>query len=120
VKIRIGFGLGTRTLTNDASAFGPFVDALERLGFDSLWLSERLTGEAPDPLVALAYAAGRTERAISDSVENADIKEESFVALSGENSPAAAAQTINCRYRQIGFVIRRSAWSDIRRRHTKS
>ncbi len=62
MRIRIGFGLGTRTLTNDASAFGPFVDILERLGFDSLWVSERLTGEAPDPLVALAYAAGRSER----------------------------------------------------------
>ena len=35
---------------------------LERLRFDSLWLSERLTGEAPDPLVALAYAAGRTKK----------------------------------------------------------
>ncbi len=61
MKVRIGFGLGTRTLTNDAATFGPFVDTLERLRFDSLWLSERLTGEAPDPLVALAFAAGRTE-----------------------------------------------------------
>ncbi len=62
VKIRIGFGLGTRTLTNDAATFGPFVDTLARLRFDSLWLSERLTGDAPDPLVALAFAAGRTEK----------------------------------------------------------
>ncbi len=62
MKIRIGFGLGTRTLTNDAASFGPFVDTLERLHFDSLWLSERLTGDAPDPLVALAFAAGRTEK----------------------------------------------------------
>ena len=61
-KIRIGFGLGTRTLTNDADTFGAFVDVLERLHFDSLWLSERLTGDAPDPLVALAYAAGRTKK----------------------------------------------------------
>ncbi len=59
-KVRIGFGLGTRTLTNDADTFAPFVDTLERLHFDSLWLSERLTGDAPDPLVALAFAAGRT------------------------------------------------------------
>jgi probable F420-dependent oxidoreductase len=62
VKVRIGFGLGTRTLTNDAETFGAFVDVLERLRFDSLWLSERLTGDAPDPLVALAYAAGRTKK----------------------------------------------------------
>src|SRR5204862_442135 len=38
------------------------VDALERLGFDSLWLSERITGPAPDPLVGLAVAAGRTRK----------------------------------------------------------
>jgi probable F420-dependent oxidoreductase len=62
VKVRIGFGLGTQTLTGDAGRFGPFVDALERRGFDSLWLSERLTTPAPDPLIALAVAAGRTER----------------------------------------------------------
>jgi probable F420-dependent oxidoreductase len=61
MKIRIGFGLGTRTLTN-GDTFGPFVDDLERLGFDSLWLSERITGPAPDPVVGLAYAAGRTTR----------------------------------------------------------
>jgi probable F420-dependent oxidoreductase len=62
VKVRIGFGLGTQTLTGDSGRFGPFVDTLERRGFDSLWLSERLTTVAPDPLIALAVAAGRTER----------------------------------------------------------
>lgn len=62
MKVRIGFGLGTHTLTNDGSSFGALVDALEDLRFDSLWLSERLTGDAPDPLTALAYAAGRTAR----------------------------------------------------------
>jgi probable F420-dependent oxidoreductase len=62
MKIRIGYGLGTRTVTNEGDGFGSFVDDLERLGFDSLWLSERVSGEAPDPLVALAYAAGRTTR----------------------------------------------------------
>lgn len=62
VKIRIGFGLGTQTSLGDPARFCSFVDALERHGVDSLWLSERLTGSAPDPLVALAVAAGRTER----------------------------------------------------------
>ena len=62
MKIRVGFGLGTRSFTNDHSTFDPFVDSLEELGFDSLWLSERLGGECPDPLVGLAYAAGRTQR----------------------------------------------------------
>lgn len=60
-RVRIGFGFGTRTRLNDAG-FGLVVDALERLGFDSLWLSERIGGEAPDPLVGMAFAAGRTAR----------------------------------------------------------
>jgi probable F420-dependent oxidoreductase len=62
MKIRIGYGLGTRTVTNDTDSFGRFVDDLERLRFDSLWLSERISGEAPDPLIALAYAAARTTK----------------------------------------------------------
>jgi probable F420-dependent oxidoreductase len=61
VKVRIGYGFGTRTSLNDGS-FGVVVDALESLRFDSLWLSERIGGEAPDPLVGMAYAAGRTTR----------------------------------------------------------
>ena len=48
MKVRIGFGLGTRSLTND-DRFGPFVDDLERLRFDSLWLSERIGGSRPTP-----------------------------------------------------------------------
>ena len=61
MKVRIGFGLGTRTNLNDGS-FGVVVDELERLDFDSLWMSERISAEAPDPLVAMAYGAGRTTR----------------------------------------------------------
>ncbi len=60
-RVRIGYALGTRTHLND-SGFGTVVDALEELGFDSLWLSERIGGAAPDPLVGMAYAAGRTTR----------------------------------------------------------
>ncbi len=62
MKIRIGFGLGTRSFTNDHTTFDPFVDSLENLGFDSLWLSERLGGECPDPIVGMAYAAARTKK----------------------------------------------------------
>ena len=54
VKIRIGYGFGTRTKLND-ERFAEAVDALEELRFDSLWLSERLGGEAPDPIVGMAY-----------------------------------------------------------------
>jgi len=61
VKVRIGYGFGVRTRLND-DGFATVVDALERLRFDSLWLSERLAGEAPDPLVAMAFAAGRTTK----------------------------------------------------------
>ncbi len=61
MKVRIGFGLGVRTRLND-TGFATVVDALERLRFDSLWLSERLSGDAPDPLVGMAFAAGRTTR----------------------------------------------------------
>jgi probable F420-dependent oxidoreductase len=61
MKVRIGLGLGTVT-SLDAALFAALVDACEALGFDSLWLSERLTGPGPDPLVALSVAAGRTER----------------------------------------------------------
>ncbi|MEX2626605.1 MAG: TIGR03854 family LLM class F420-dependent oxidoreductase [Ilumatobacteraceae bacterium] len=59
MKVRIGVGLGTRTELHDES-FGLVVDVLEQHGFDSLWLSERISGPAPDPLVAMAYGAGRT------------------------------------------------------------
>jgi probable F420-dependent oxidoreductase len=62
VKVRVGYGLGTSGMTGEAERFGPFVDALEQHGFDSLWLSERVTGPAPDPLVAIAFAAGRTRK----------------------------------------------------------
>jgi probable F420-dependent oxidoreductase len=61
VKVRIGFGLGVDTHLND-DGFARCVDALEELHFDSLWLSERVGGHAPDPIVGCAFAAGRTVR----------------------------------------------------------
>lgn len=62
VKVRIGFGLGTQGLPGGQAAFLRLVDDLERLRFDSLWLSERASSSAPDPMIGLAIAAGRTER----------------------------------------------------------
>lgn len=62
MKIRIGYGLGTGSLTNDQERFGHFVDELERLRFDSLWVSERISGHSPDPVVAMAFCAGRTKK----------------------------------------------------------
>lgn len=60
MKVRVGYGLGTGAF--DPGEFADLVDGLEGLGFDSLWLSERLTGPALDPMTALAVAAGRTRK----------------------------------------------------------
>lgn len=61
MKVRVGYGLGTRA-SSDPERFGALVTGLERRGFDSLWLSERVTGDCPDPIVGLAVAAGLTTR----------------------------------------------------------
>jgi len=82
MKVRIGFGLGTAT-SADGGRFGDLVDGLEGLGYDSLWLSERLTANAPDPLVALAVAAGRTRRLKLGT---------SVLVLPGRNPVVAAKQ----------------------------
>ncbi|HXY92491.1 MAG TPA: LLM class flavin-dependent oxidoreductase [Acidimicrobiia bacterium] len=62
MKTRIGFGAGTAGLADGGARFGELVDALERNGFDSVWCSERATGATPDPIAALAFAAGRTRK----------------------------------------------------------
>lgn len=61
MKIRVGFGLGVRTTLNDTS-FLDVVDALESLRYDSLWVSERIGSECPDPVVAMSMAAARTKK----------------------------------------------------------
>ena len=62
MKIRVGFGLGARTGVDDAERYRLLVDELERLHFDSLWVSERIGSPGPDPLVAMSIAAARTSR----------------------------------------------------------
>jgi len=62
MKIRVGFGLGARTGVDDQPRYRLMVDELERLQFDSLWVSERITAPGPDPIVAMSIAAARTER----------------------------------------------------------
>lgn len=62
MKIRIGYGLGTGSMTTDPDRFGSLVDNLERLRFDSLWLSERINGPALDPVVGMTFAIARTKR----------------------------------------------------------
>jgi probable F420-dependent oxidoreductase len=46
----------------DDPVLPPFVDELERLGFDTVWLSDIPMGAQVDPLIGLAVAAGRTTR----------------------------------------------------------
>ena len=61
MKVRVGYGLGNlRSL--DGERLGSLAAAIERHGFDSLWLSERISGPAPDPMLGLTFAAARTSR----------------------------------------------------------
>ncbi|HKY16266.1 MAG TPA: TIGR03619 family F420-dependent LLM class oxidoreductase [Microthrixaceae bacterium] len=62
MKVRVGFGLGARTGVDDQARYRLLVDELERLRFDSLWVSERIGAPGPDPTVAMAMAAARTDR----------------------------------------------------------
>ena len=62
MKVRIGYGLGASQGVGNAASFATLVDGLEENGFDSLWLSERVSGPAPDPIIGLAVAAGRTAK----------------------------------------------------------
>src|SRR5262245_66295200 len=60
MKIRIGVGAGGASATPEALA--ELVTGLDELGFDSLWLSEVLTGPVLDPVVGLAWAAASNPR----------------------------------------------------------
>ncbi len=61
MKVRIGYGLGNLRPLSGA-ALGALAEGIERNGFDSLWLSERISGPAPDPVLALTFAAARTRK----------------------------------------------------------
>jgi probable F420-dependent oxidoreductase len=60
MKVRIGVGTGGAAATPETLA--EIVAGLDDLGFDSLWLSEVLTGPVPDPLVGLAWAGAANPR----------------------------------------------------------
>jgi probable F420-dependent oxidoreductase len=60
MKVRIGVGAGGSSATPEALA--ELVEGLDDLGFDSLWLSEVLTGPVLDPLVGLAWAGASNPR----------------------------------------------------------
>jgi probable F420-dependent oxidoreductase len=58
MKVRIGVAVGA--LPPDR--FGPLLDDLDALGFDSVWLPESFQRGGIDPLVGLAFAAARVGR----------------------------------------------------------
>src|SRR3989442_5195101 len=60
MKIRIGVGAAGASSTPEALA--ELVTGLDELGFDSLWLSEVLTGPVVDPVVGLAWAGASNPR----------------------------------------------------------
>ena len=63
MKVRVGFGFGVSAAGGlDAQAFWSVIDALEEQGWDSLWLSERATGDVAGPIAGLAAVAGRTRK----------------------------------------------------------
>lgn len=62
MKVRIGYGLGVQGIPGDGETYGRLIDDLERLDYDSVWFSERINGNAPDPGSAMAFAAGRTSK----------------------------------------------------------
>ena len=58
MKIRIGVGAASST----PAALAELVTGIDQLGFDSLWLSEVLTGPVLDPMVGLAWAGASNPR----------------------------------------------------------
>ena len=60
MKIRIGVGAAGASSTPET--LDELVRGLDDLGFDSLWVSEVLTGPVLDPVVSLAWAAASNPR----------------------------------------------------------
>ena len=63
MSVKVGIQLNAvNNPLESGERFWTVVDACERLGFDSIWLSERPSGPVPDSIAALAAIAGRTRR----------------------------------------------------------
>ena len=82
MKVRVGYA-GTALAGVGGREFAGFVDALEDLGFDSLWLSERMSAPRLDVVSALAFAAARTTH----------LKLGSSVSVLPGRNPAEVAKT---------------------------
>lgn len=81
MKVRIGVGTGGAGLGGPELA--ALADELDALHFDSLWLSEVLTGPGVDPLIGLAWAGAR----------NPHLKLGTTMLLPGRNPIRLAGQT---------------------------
>lgn len=63
MKVRVGFGFGTTAAGGlDGARWLETIDSLERLRWDSVWFSERISLGVPDPLALMAAVAARTTR----------------------------------------------------------
>ncbi|MDH3683250.1 MAG: LLM class flavin-dependent oxidoreductase [Acidimicrobiia bacterium] len=61
MKVRIGVAAGAGA-TDDPAGFIRLVDALDDLGYDSIWVPDVVTAKVFDPIAALGVAAGRRQR----------------------------------------------------------
>ena len=61
MKVRIGVAAEAGA-TDDPRGFLRLVDALDDLGYDSVWVPDVITASVFDPVAALSVAAGRRER----------------------------------------------------------
>ena len=60
MKVRLGIGAGP-SRDDPGAATLALVDGCERRGIDSVWFPDRIAAPAVEPLIALGWAAGRTE-----------------------------------------------------------
>lgn len=61
LKVRIGVAAGAGVV-DDPASFLRLVDALDDLGYDSIWVPDVVTTPVFDPIAALGVAAGRRQR----------------------------------------------------------
>jgi probable F420-dependent oxidoreductase len=93
MKVRIGLGTGGARL--DGAQLGQLADDLVALGFDSLWLSEVLTGSGVDPMIGLAWAGAHNPR----------LKLGTTMVLPGRNPVRLAGQTAVLDYLTMGRLL---------------
>jgi probable F420-dependent oxidoreductase len=60
--VKVRFAVAPAIDPMDRGTFSEFVDQLEALGFDTIWMSDAPLRPITDPLVGLPFVAGRTER----------------------------------------------------------